>query len=61
MHVRYEDPKMDGGYRYTKDNRFDVEESDRAYSKITITLPTVAGGNHPVKPSSKPEWDHAAP
>lgn len=59
--VRYgSDPNK---YRYTKGEPFEVEEKEtataREYSKITITLHPVVGGNYSTGPSSKEEFEKA--
>ncbi|MDA1277307.1 MAG: hypothetical protein O2960_25145 [Verrucomicrobia bacterium] len=43
LKIRYGTP---GKYSYNKGDEFDVEETSSAFSKITITLHTVAAGNY---------------
>ena len=60
--VRYGSPPE--RYSYAKGAPFDVEERETAtgteYSKITITLHLVVGGNYSTGPSSKDEFEKAA-
>jgi hypothetical protein len=51
----------DGDYRYVAGDHFDVEASANTYSRITITLHGVIHGNYGSWPSSKAEFDQAAP
>jgi hypothetical protein len=53
--VRYGD--MEKNYTYMKGDAFDVEESGNEYSKISITLYTVANGNLGSHPARKEEFE----
>lgn len=55
--VRYGD--SDREYSYMKGDPFEVEESARGYSEISITLYTVANGNYGSRPANKEEFDRA--
>jgi hypothetical protein len=56
--VRY-GPDREGNYRYTKGDPFDVTQTRRHYSIISITLHTVVNGNYHAGPSDQKEFDGA--
>jgi len=56
IYVRYGTP---GRYRYTRGDRFHVEEYGRNYSSITITLHTVPVGNYSYRDSSEAEFEQS--
>jgi hypothetical protein len=46
-------------YRYTKGDSFDVTQTRRHYSIISITLHTIVNGNYHAGPSDEKEFDGA--
>jgi hypothetical protein len=56
--VRY-GPDREGNYRYTKGDPFNVTQTRRHYSVISITLHTVVNGNYHAGPSDQKEFDGA--
>jgi len=58
IYVRYGTP---GSYRYSEGDTFEVQGSSTTYSKVTITLHTVAAGNYSVHGSSEAAFAGAAP
>jgi hypothetical protein len=48
-------------YRYSRGDRFKVTQTATRYSRITITLHKVVGGNYPTHPISAKEFEQAKP
>jgi hypothetical protein len=46
-------------YSYSKGEPFTVEQTSTRYSAITITLHKVVGGNYPINPTSKEQFEKA--
>ena len=44
-------------YKYTKGKTFQIVQTATKYSKTTITLYPVVGGNYPTRPISSDEFD----
>ena len=56
IYIRYGNP---GGYRYSQGDRFNVTDSGRTISNVSITLHTVDSGNYALRGSSEDEFNQA--